>query len=175
MDWAARIGRYSRFSDALLAITMPSTASTAPRAAATPQQIAEAEQLMGVRLHKQYRDFLLHANGWPYFSGAISLLGTEDYMGSPMYQRALANIEALRQPVGYLSRSKSLLPIGVSDAALDTLCMPIARGGARATVIWYNNVEPEEFLDFETFFNTLLERMPYKIAYYKAKTAENDA
>jgi hypothetical protein len=167
IGWPALIARYSRLRDEL-ATAMQGLPTAPPRRSATPQQIADAERQIGVRLHRKHRDFLLHADGWPHFSGPISLLGTKDYLGSPLYERALANLDSLRQPVGYLSRNKTLFPIGVSEATLDTLCMPVAGGTAKAPVIWYNNVEPDDFADFEMFFVTLLQRMPQKIAHYKA-------
>ncbi|PXX59798.1 hypothetical protein DFR70_111182 [Nocardia tenerifensis] len=48
-----------------------------PNPPATAQDIDGAEQRLGKRFDRQFRQWLEHANGWPFFFGTISLFSTD--------------------------------------------------------------------------------------------------
>src|SRR5690625_338974 len=54
---------------------------TLPREKATEQEIAELETRVGERISEQYRNFLLHANGWPKIYFNVSLFGIAEFDG----------------------------------------------------------------------------------------------
>ena len=49
--------------------------ATGPRVRATEDEVAAYERGSGERLPADYREFLLHANGWPHFFFRADLFG----------------------------------------------------------------------------------------------------
>ncbi|MCX9191746.1 hypothetical protein C3Y87_10025 [Carbonactinospora thermoautotrophica] len=54
---------------------------TLPKKKATEEEIQAAERQLGGRLPEEYRDFLLHANGWRAFYWTVDLFGTPELLG----------------------------------------------------------------------------------------------
>ncbi len=66
-----------------------------PELAATEEQLAAVEAHLGHKLDKDYRDFLLCANGWKGFIQTINLFGTGDLMGSSLMDYAMTMLGIL--------------------------------------------------------------------------------
>lgn len=139
-----------------------------PNTGATEQQVAEAELHLGVKLDSQHRNFLFYANGWPEFSGTFSLLGTDDFLGSALMNKAAEQLRLISSTAmgRFRSKRKQLLPIAVSAGSLGVWCMPIEQGRVQPTLIWFNNTEPDEHQTFNAFLEFTLSTMPESIRYF---------
>ncbi len=89
-----------------------------PRVAATNNELASAEQHLGVGLDPSYRDFLGHANGWPSFMQSVDLLGTDDLADGP---RLAAEQSAYRShcriTIGYSRQQRARYALAQRDQA----------------------------------------------------------
>lgn len=105
-----------------------------PLPPANEEDLAAGASRLRLTFDRQHREFLAHANVWPAFSGTLKLLGTLDYSGSAAFKRAKTNLDALsRAALGpYRSKKNAVLPIAVSDASLDVICMHVRDGKAVA-------------------------------------------
>ena len=153
-------------------VAMPAgTPYVAPSKGATEEDLRTVEKHLGHTLHPFHREFMKHANGWPSLSGAVSLLGANDFLGSTLQERAKKNL-------GYISGSalgpyrwkrRKLFPIGASDATLDVICMVKKDRSVLPGVIWFNNTEPDEYKDFEAYFRAILSYKPASIAHFSSR------
>ena len=167
MNWLELVDTMRTLAKRLHEVSMPMAEPyLEPNAGATEEEILAAESTLGHPLHPLHREFLRHANGWSYFSGgAVSLLGTSDFLGSSLKERAKLNL-------GYISgaalgpyrwKRKKLFPIGASDATLDVICMQTNGKSVLPGVIWFNNTEPDEYADFEAYFRAIISYKPQSI------------
>jgi SMI1-KNR4 cell-wall len=131
-----------------------------PRAAATEEDIAAVEARLGLRLDPQYREFLLHANGWPSFFHTIDLFGTEELAGGGLMDVANEMLDA-SDPIVWeqtgLDR-QSLLPIAATMTARDMFVMPVQDAQQVAPVVWLDLPEIETFPSFERCFQAMIEQ-----------------
>jgi hypothetical protein len=166
MDVSSFIDAYRPLALQLHGIASPGLPFAEPLPPANEEDLVAAEGQLRVTFDQQHREFLACANGWLAFSGTLDLLGTRDYAGSSAFERAKANLDALsRAALGpYRSKKKALLPIAVSDASLDVICMPVSHGKTMAQVIWFNTAEPDEYPSLEALCHVLLQTMPQSIA-----------
>ena len=131
-----------------------------PNVAATPSEVADAERRLGNAVDGQYRQFLLHANGWENFFQEVDLFGLGDLLGGARLTAARQALEDLIEvgvPSAVVYGQRALLPIALSreDAHLFVLVRPGELGAGR--VIWYRGREIDVFPDFESFFVTMAE------------------
>ena len=147
-----------------------------PNAGATEEQLKNLEAQIGAELDFDYRDFLQCANGWPSFTGTISLLGTELAKQTKEMAFASRNISSISgSALGpYKKLRKVLIPVGVSDATLDVICMAPKSGKVQPETIWFNNTEPDAYPSFSAFFDMVASTLPASIeAHSKAARALN--
>lgn len=139
-----------------------------PNSGATEQQLTEAERHLGVRLDEQHRRFLMHANGWPEFSGTFSLFGTGDLLGSTLMNKAREQLRIISGTAmgRFRWKRKRLLPIAVSDGTLGVWCMLMEQGQVQPSLIWFDNTEPDERETFNTHLTEHLSSLPTHIAHF---------
>jgi hypothetical protein len=126
-----------------------------PRVAASGEQLAAAENALGRPLDPSYREFLIHANGWPAFYQTVDLFGTDDLVGSPEYRQGLDMLAAVEDTVltqGGLLREELLL---VAAARHDLDLFVLARG--TGTVVWIAGSEVDRFDDFGEYFLAMMD------------------
>src|SRR5262249_22471038 len=84
-----------------------------PRLAADPARVASVEAHLGFALDADYRNFLLHADGWPAFYQSVDLFGTPELMGNERMQQALRGLSYIEPIVMTEARvtTAELLPI----------------------------------------------------------------
>jgi hypothetical protein len=169
MSPAEFIDAYRPLAQRLRDITVPG-AEPLPRPipGATEQQLTEVESYLGIRLDVQHRNFLMHANGWPDFSGTFTLLGTTDFLGSDLMSKAKERLHIISGAAlgRFRWKRNRLLPIAVSDGTLDVWCMLIEKGQVQPQFIWFNNTEPDEYETFNAYLQACLSSMPEHIAHF---------
>jgi hypothetical protein len=169
MSPAEFIDAYRPLAQRLRDITVPG-ADPFPRPipGATEQQLTAVESHLGIRLDVQHRNFLMHANGWPDFSGTFTLLGTADFLGSDLMSKAKEQLHIISGAAlgRFRWKRNRLLPIAVSDGTLDVWCMLIEKGQVQPQFIWFNNTEPDEYETFSEYLQACLSSMPEQIAHF---------
>jgi len=127
-----------------------------PKVAATEEQVVAAERAVGFVFPQDYRDFLLHANGWVGFHLGTDLFGTPDFVSGrarePLRRAELANYlgDIGLDPHEYI-------PIGTNKDYFEDfiLLSPSARhlpGG----VIWFSYDEVDRFNSYFEFFSSMI-------------------
>lgn len=145
-----------------------------PELAAKEKQVVAAEAFLGHPIDKNYRDFLLCANGWKDFGQAVDLFGTNELSGSDLMNTALEMLDKLdavyplQKNTGF--SKKDLLPIGLSveDKTLHVLTRPASHHPG--VVIWLDSQgEVERYPDFEEYFLTMADYSRCIIEWFKEK------
>jgi hypothetical protein len=147
-----------------------------PELAATEGQLAAAEEHLGHSIDKNYRDFLLCANGWRGFTQSVNLFGTGDLMGSELMDYAMMMLgilddENVLKDSGFTK--SELLPIAAtfSDSELHVITRPTSR--QPGAVIWFDGEEMDRFPNFEEYFLTMTDYNRLEIDGFK-KDREED-
>lgn len=173
MDWLPRITTLDRWHREIAALRPTPDARPGPNPPGSEARLAATEAALGLSLDPAHRDFLAQADGWTDFSGPISLLSADELAGSPLKDRGRRNLDTLswRALGRHALRRRALLPIAVSDAHLDVVCMPVRRGRVGPDVIWFNNTEPETFDSFVAYVDALLSYQPAALEYARERAA----
>src|SRR5690606_32576073 len=66
---------------------------TVPRAKASEEQVSQFEATLGERLPESYREFLLHADGWPGAYFTLDLFGLPELQGGGQHRHAQTLLE----------------------------------------------------------------------------------
>lgn len=129
-----------------------------PKVAASEQDLAQAEEILGHSLDARYRDFLSYANGWPGLLQDIDLFGTAELCGPPM-QRAQDILEAIDPAVWSESAIAvtDLLPLGLSSGHNDLFVVIKPHSEKAGVVIWFAGYEIERFASFDEFFLAMVD------------------
>lgn len=130
-----------------------------PGVAASEQEIAQAESVLGLQIDHNYRNFLHFANGWEGFFQNIDLFSCSDLIGGLRKERAEELISFVETSVLASSavNCSSLLPIGVSKTEIDVFCIKCNSGAEDGVVIWFAGTEVQRFPDFCEFFLAMIE------------------
>lgn len=131
---------------------------TVPRLAATEEQVAEFERETGERLPASYREFLLHANGWPGLYFTLDAFGLEELRGggsAPHSRELLATYDAEEVLDDSGLDSADVLPIATGQGNDLVLIIREGRPGA-GTVVWLDGEEYGRYSDFGAFFDELV-------------------
>jgi hypothetical protein len=129
-----------------------------PRVAASQERLREVEAHLGEALDPSYRDFLLHADGWPAFYQTVDLFGSEELLGSDRFRHAEEMLGYLEeeQPAGTGLR-RELLPIAASPVDLDLFVMRRRSSSRPGTVIWLAGSEIDRFPSFAEYFLAMID------------------
>jgi hypothetical protein len=131
---------------------------TLPRVRATPAEISLYESELGEALPGTYRDFLLHANGWPAYYFDADLFGLPELRGGASAHVAnqildVLDEEGVLEDLG-IARDDAL-PI-VAGSGMRTLFLIIRSGRPHAgQVHWLDGEQVEQFTDFAEFFASM--------------------
>lgn len=130
-----------------------------PKVAATSEELAGVERLLGLQLDAGYRDFLGFANGWPSFFQSVDLFGVEDLTGGPrmdIAQQVLQAIEpAALEQAGL--QDTTLVPIAATTVDQDVFVMPIIGGQQAPPVVWLAGYEVDRFETFDDYVLAMIE------------------
>jgi hypothetical protein len=133
---------------------------TAPRVKATEADIAEYERNSGQVLPHEYRDFLLHANGWPSFYFDMTLFGLPELQGQGNGARAgellnLYNEEGVLADVDLAV--DDVIPVGAGAGMRDLFLLVRPGRPGSGQVSWIDGEEIDRYQDFAEFFASMIE------------------
>lgn len=130
-----------------------------PSVAATAEQLAAVEGVLGEPLDPMYRNFLEHAGGWPSFWQGVDLFGPEELLGGEHFRHAIEVLSVLDDFIfesAGLSRS-DLLPIAASRLDMDVFVMTRCSTFSPGIVVWLAGSEVERWPNFEEFFLAMMD------------------
>lgn len=132
---------------------------TNPRLAATEAEIVALEGRIGERIDEHYRNFLLHANGWPNVYFNLGFFGIEEFDGGgnwDIVNELLAGYDVGGQLSDTGLDVRGVMPIAAGEGMRDLIV--IAREGWKAagTVVWVDGGEIHREENFTEFFKTLI-------------------
>lgn len=127
---------------------------TVPRPKASEEQISQLEESIGERLPESYREFLLHADGWPGFYFTLDLFGLVELNGGGKHRHAQTVLETYDEE-DVLEDSDltaaDLLPVAAGQG--NDLVVILREGRPKAgTVVWFDGEEYARFDSFADFF-----------------------
>ncbi|MBA9007241.1 SMI1/KNR4 family protein [Thermomonospora cellulosilytica] len=126
---------------------------TVPRVKATEDELAEFEREIGERLPSSYRNFLLHANGWPRFYYRMDLFGIPELRGGGNWPVANELLTVYAEDVlpSVDLDPKGVVPVGAGQGMRDLLLVVREGWPAAGEVSWIDGEEIGRFEDFATF------------------------
>jgi hypothetical protein len=130
-----------------------------PRVAATEEELARLEAVLGRPLDPCYRRFLVFADGWRCFHQNVDLFGTEELSGSPKMAAARLMLEhiATESLSGSGLMGANLFPIAASSTDLDLFVIVPVDGAGHGPVIWLAGYEVQRFPNFDEFFLAMVD------------------
>ena len=142
-----------------------------PETEATEEQLAATEAHLGHSIDKDYRDFLLCANGWKAFTQSVNLFGTEDLMGSGLMEHASEMLKVLDDAFP-LSESSGfsraeLLPIAATLEERDLHVMTRPTSQYPGIVIWLSGQEIERYPNFREYFLAMVDYNRLEIDWFE--------
>lgn len=127
-----------------------------PKVAATSDEIARHEALVGFQLDPDYAAFLCYANGWPSFFQSVDLFGTDDGPRMEVARQMIAAVEpAVLEQAGL--DAAQLLPIAATMVDQDVFVMPVVDGQLVPPVVWLAGYEIDRFKSFEDYVLAMIE------------------
>ncbi len=131
---------------------------TVPRPKVSEEQITQVEASLGERLPASYREFLLHADGWPGAYFTLDLFGLPELQGGGKHRHAQTLLETYDEEEvlddSGLSR-KDLLPVAASQG--NDLVVILRDGRPEVgTVVWFDGEEYGRFGTFAEFFEEMV-------------------
>jgi hypothetical protein len=125
-----------------------------PRVAAESAHMASAEAALGFEIDNGYRDFLLHADGWPAFYQSVDLFGTPELLGNERMRQAQQMLSRVERQVIESSgvAVEALLPIAATEQDLDLFVMTTPKSSRPGEVIWFAGGEVQRFTSFAEYF-----------------------
>jgi hypothetical protein len=146
-----------------------------PELAATEEQLVTVEAYIGHSIDNDYRDFLLCANGWKWFTQSVNLFGTGDLEGSALMGRAMETLEILDDEkvlkVTEFTKAE-LLPIAASFEARDLFVITRPMSREPGVVIWFPGGEIEMYQNFKEYFLAMVDYNRYGIESFKKDIEE---
>ncbi|WOB06891.1 SMI1/KNR4 family protein [Piscinibacter gummiphilus] len=172
MSWPTRISQYQELAKELHELMFGAASPyLPPNAGATDDQLKQLETQIDAELDSDYKEFLRCANGWPSFTGSISLLGSELATQTKELAFANRNVGAISGAAlgPYKKLRRILIPVGVSNATLDVICMVPNSGKVNPETICFNNTEPDVYPSFSAFFDMVASTLPTSIDHYSKR------
>ncbi len=135
---------------------------------ATEDEIARAEEAVGMRFDPELRSLLAFAAGTPDLWAMIRFLSPADYLGSELWKAVHANIvDVYAEELVYLCgfRPSQVLVVGCSSLGPDLIFMPRPPSARSSSVFWFDAEQQGVFASVEeavtTFTRHLEESPPY--------------
>lgn len=132
--------------------------NTLPEVAASEEEIAAVEIALGYSIDSQYREFLLHANGWKAFEQNIDIFGVDDLVGGLRAHRATELIESMA-PIKNLCglNEADMQPIAVSSDDIDVVLIARPHLSESGKVFWFAGGLIDTFPSFEEYFLAMVD------------------
>lgn len=115
---------------------------------ATEDEIARAEEAVGMRFDPELRSLLAFAAGTPDLWAMIRFFSPADYLGSELWKAVHANIvDVYAEELVYLCgfRPIQVLVVGHSHPGRDLLFMPRVPSARASSVFWFDCEEQAAF------------------------------
>lgn len=159
VDWPILFGRLITAGQRIKELDPDEPEVSAPRPAATEAEIAALEQRVGERVDPYYRDFLLHANGWPKVFFEVGLFGVPELDGGGDWSIAGELLTRYRTD-GTLAacglQAAGVVPIATGPDT-DHLIVMVRAGWPNAgQVVWIDIEEFDRADNFAEFFVSLV-------------------
>jgi hypothetical protein len=143
-----------------------------PEVAASRDEIAAMERDMRITLDPEYKDFLLHANGWKKFYQDVDIFGTSELSGAGLMSVAREQLDAV-EPADFQENvglaMADVLPIAASRTQTDTFLLALPGSAAPGSVIWFAGYTIERFPGFDEFYLSMLDYNRRRIQKCEAK------
>ena len=119
------------------------------------------EEHYRIELDPMHREFLLHSDGWTDLNG-LEILSCSEMIESELLALGRRNLGAIAGAAmeKWRRKRKNMQIVGVSQATLNVLCMPIEGGRVIPTVVSFGNVDTDEHANFEEYFQALITYQP---------------
>jgi hypothetical protein len=136
---------------------------TVPRVKTSEDEIAEYERDAGERLPEDYRQFLLHANGWPCFYFRADLFGLPELAGRGNWDSAQTNLRSYDEQ-GVLADvglpAGDVIPVCAGPLNMGTTLFVLVRSGRpkAGQVVW---LDGEEIDRYESFYDYVVAMLDY--------------
>jgi hypothetical protein len=146
-----------------------------PELAATEEQLVTTERYLGHSIDKDYRDFLLCANGWSGFFQSVTLFGTGDLMGSKLMYDAMETLGILDD--GNVLKASGftkaeLLPIAATLFDKDLFVIARPTSSQPGMVIWFAGEEIDRYPNFKEYFLSMTDYNRLEIENFKKYNEE---
>ena len=132
-----------------------------PEVRATLRQVKDAERQLGFEFPEDYKDFLLHANGWNCFYQYVDVLPLHDLLNaSDIHRSIMYNVEFMLkyEPAeGQWLDQKNLLPVATDTHNVDTFVLIIPGNPNAGTAVWLSGDEIDRFPSFHEFYMSMLD------------------
>ena len=131
-----------------------------PHLHATEETVASTEARLGFRLPESYRNFLLAADGWPYFFQNMSILSTSDLLGGDLHEAGQTQLE-LEECVEAMAAGGVIaadhFPVVAAREQIDVALMGKPSTPAAGTVSWVRGEVIERYDDFLDYYLSMME------------------
>jgi hypothetical protein len=122
--------------------------------AASANEIREVERKLGVRLPSDYREFLLHSNGWRRLFDGADLFATTE-LGNARAEEAAYSLLDRASPLGP-SEGRFILPFAADTAGTTVFAFDYTLGGREPVVIAWVSELGLGAANFTQFLDLLL-------------------
>lgn len=147
-----------------------------PGVAATPGEVARAEESLGYRLTAGYRDFLGYANGWKSFYQDVDILSTAELVAGELIDRVGVQLGAVEPEVLRECTGLSLDQIYPVAASLLQADMFLAsRHADESAVIWFAGSHVERFSSFSEFFLSMVDYNRRQVGNFEEGDASSES
>jgi len=135
---------------------------TLPRVKASESEVADFEQEIGERVPAEYRDFLLHADGWPKLHFDVDLFGLPELRGGGSWNIGEQTLETYDNE-GVLDDSgvglTDIVPVGAGPG-MSTVFAIVRNGLPQAgAVLWFS--DGQEVERYQGFADFIASRIAY--------------
>lgn len=130
-----------------------------PKVAATEQDLAATEGVLGFALDPRYRAFLSYANGWRCFYQDVDIFGTAELRGGYPMRDACSILDEIDSEVFAKSKlvRSDLFPIGFSGKQSDVFVLLKPGRANSGAIVWLAGYEIERFPQFDEFFLAMVD------------------
>jgi hypothetical protein len=144
-----------------------------PAVAASGERLEAVEAHLGEALDPAFREFLLHADGWPAFYQTVDLFGSEDLLGGSRSRQGVEKLNYVEEAVLTRAglRRQELLPIAASPVDLDLFVMTKRSASRPGIVVWLAGSEIDRFAGFDEYFLAMVDYNRLEVQHLRASAS----